>query len=68
MVKEGDVRLHVPISKELKKLAIKVARARGESLSSLVRRAVKRELALLNYLSNEEKKALGISEHRVEMQ
>ncbi len=37
----------------------KVARARGEDLSDFVRRAVKRELARLSYLSDEEKKALA---------
>ena len=37
----------------------KVARARGEDLSDFVRRAVKRELARLSYLTDEEKKALA---------
>ncbi|MEM3550824.1 MAG: hypothetical protein QXV01_07015 [Candidatus Bathyarchaeia archaeon] len=37
----------------------KVAKARGEDLSDFVRRAVKRELARLSYLSDEEKKALA---------
>lgn len=47
--KENDVRL----IKE-------ICNARGENLSSFVRRAIKMELARLSYLSNEEKKALGI--------
>lgn len=37
----------------------KIAKARGEDLSDFVRRAVKRELARLSYLSEEEKKALA---------
>lgn len=37
----------------------KVARARGEDVSDFVRRAVKRELARLSYLSEEERKALA---------
>ncbi len=37
----------------------KVAKARGEDLSDFVRRAVKRELARLSYLTDEEKKALA---------
>jgi len=38
----------------------KVSKARGEDLSSFVRRAVYRELATLSFLSEEQKKALGI--------
>lgn len=37
-----------------------VVKARGEDISDFVRRAVKRELARLSYLSQEEKKALEI--------
>lgn len=46
----------------IKELARKVAKARGEDLSDLVRRAVKMELARLSFLSEEEKKALGVLE------
>lgn len=41
-------------------LVKKVASARGEDLSDFVRRAVKMELARLSFLSDEEKKALGL--------
>lgn len=41
-------------------LVKKICRARGETLSDFVRRAVRRELARMSYLSDEEKKALGI--------
>ena len=40
----------------------KVTKARGEDLSDFVRRAVYKELACLNYLPEEQKKALGIKE------
>lgn len=36
-----------------------VAKARGEDLSSFVRRAVYKELASLNFLSKKQMKALG---------
>ena len=35
-------------------------RARGESYSSFIRKAVKKELARYSYFSDEEKKALGV--------
>jgi len=47
--------------KEEIELVKKVAKARGEDLSDFVRRAIKMELARLSFLSNAEKKALGIS-------
>ncbi|MEM3616460.1 MAG: hypothetical protein QXJ31_00915 [Candidatus Bathyarchaeia archaeon] len=47
-----------------KALAHKVAKFRGEDLSDLVRRAIKMELARLSFLSDEEKKALGILDAR----
>lgn len=45
---------------ELKELIEKVCKARGEDLSSFLRRAVKKELAALSFLSEDEKKALGV--------
>lgn len=42
------------------KLIKKIAKARGETVSSFVRRAVKLELARLSFLNEEEKKALGM--------
>ena len=38
-----------------------VCKARGEDVSDFVRRATRKELARLSYLSAEEKKALGIT-------
>jgi predicted DNA-binding protein len=38
----------------------KISNARGEDTSDFVRRAILKELASLNFLSAEQKKALGI--------
>ena len=38
-----------------------VCRLRGEDLSDFVRRSIKMELARLSYLSDKERKALGLS-------
>ena len=37
-----------------------VAKKRGEDMSSFIRRSIKLELARLGFLSNEERKALGL--------
>ena len=42
----------------------RVCQARGENLSSFFRRALRTELGKLSYLSQDEKKALGIKEGR----
>jgi len=44
----------------------KVCRARGESLSSFVRRALRREFARLGFLSQDEVKALELNLKEVE--
>ena len=41
-------------------LVRRVSAARGETISSFVRRAILRELAGLSYLTSDEKKALGL--------
>jgi uncharacterized protein (DUF1778 family) len=43
------------------KLIRKIASARGEDLSAFLRRAVYKELAELSFLSEERKKALGLT-------
>ncbi|MCP8321732.1 MAG: hypothetical protein H3Z52_12460 [archaeon] len=43
-----------------RELIEKVCRARGENISSFVRRAVRRELAGLSFYPNETMKALGL--------
>jgi hypothetical protein len=42
-------------------LVKKVSKARGEDLSDFVRRSIYKELATLSFLSNEQKKALGMT-------
>jgi len=44
-----------------RQLLEKVCRARGEGLSSFVRRALRLEFARLGFLSQDEAKALGLS-------
>jgi len=43
----------------------KVCQARGENISSFVRRSVRKELASLSFLSEMDKKALGLSAQNV---
>ena len=50
----------VRISKEDRELIDQICRARGEDLSDFVRRSIRKELASLSFLSDNEKKALGI--------
>ena len=49
-----------------RELLEKVCRARGESLSSFVRRALRREFARLGFLSQDEVKALELNLKEVE--
>jgi len=49
------------VEPEFAELLAKVAYERGEDLSDFVRRAVRTELARLSYLSDSEKKALGVT-------
>jgi len=58
--KYSQSRIVTFVPDDLKRLLIHVANLRGETISTLIRRALRRELALLNYLTDEEKKALGI--------
>jgi len=48
------------MSAEDVQLIKRICEARGEQLSDFVRRSVRKELARLNYLSSEEKKALEV--------
>jgi predicted DNA binding CopG/RHH family protein len=50
----------VRVSKNLAETIKTVAEARGENVSVFMRRAMKTELARLSFLSEEEKKALGV--------
>lgn len=50
----------VVLSADDNTLLRKVCKARGEDLSSFVRRAILMEFATLGYLSDEQRKALGL--------
>lgn len=50
----------IRITNEDRELLERVSKARGEDISSFVRRSIRKELARLSFLSIEEKKALGI--------
>ena len=44
----------------IRNLINKIAKARGSDVSSVIRQAVHQELARLSFLTDEEKKALGL--------
>lgn len=50
----------VRLTSELHELLKRVTEARGEDVSSFIRRALLKELADLSFLSREERKALGL--------
>jgi hypothetical protein len=52
--------LRVMVSEEDRELIETVCKARGENLSGFIRRALRRELATLNYYDSSVKKALGL--------
>ncbi|OYT52450.1 hypothetical protein B6U66_01735 [Candidatus Bathyarchaeota archaeon ex4484_135] len=56
----GTVVIGVRVSPQMKKILERLAEARGEQLSDLVRRAIKRELARAGLLDPEEAKLLEI--------
>jgi len=52
------------LSKRDKELLEKVCAARREDVSDFIRRAIAKELAALSFLTEEEKKALGVNNDR----
>jgi len=54
------IMIGVRVTSEDRTLLEKVCEARGEDISSFVRRAIKKELASLSFYPEETKKALGI--------
>jgi len=56
----GTVYIGARVEPELKELIQKVALERGMNLSDLLRFLIRRELAELNFLSEETKKAFGL--------
>lgn len=58
----SNLTIGVRISKEDRDLIDHVCKARGEDLSDFVRRSIRKELASLSFLPDDQKKALGIRE------
>ena len=56
----SNLTIGVRISEEDRDLLDQVCKARGEDLSDFVRRSIRKELASLSFLSDDQKKALGI--------
>lgn len=56
------------ISKKDKELILKICKDRDEDASGFIRRAVRKELARLSFLSDDEAKALGILKDQGEEQ
>jgi len=52
--------ISVRFTKRIRNLIDKIAKARGSDVSSVIRQAVHQELARLSFLTDEEKKALGL--------
>lgn len=55
--------VHVRFSKRIRDLVKQVADARGSDESAVIRQAVHQELARLSFLTDDEKKALGMITH-----
>jgi uncharacterized protein (DUF1778 family) len=60
----SNLTLGVRVTLEDRRLLETVCKARGEDLSDFMRRAIRKELASLSYLSDEQKKALGMAKPR----
>ncbi len=58
---EKTVQMNIRMLPEKWRLVKNASELRGEDVSDFVRRAVYTELARLSYLSEKEKKALGVS-------
>jgi antitoxin component of RelBE/YafQ-DinJ toxin-antitoxin module len=55
-----NVYIGTRIDLELKELVERVSKARGEDVSDFIRRSVRKELASLSFLPEDDKKALGM--------
>jgi hypothetical protein len=61
ITEQETIHLGVIIPVRLHSLIRRVSKARGEGISSFARRAILKELAALSFLSDKEKKALGMA-------
>jgi uncharacterized protein (DUF1778 family) len=55
------IQMNLRIEKKDLELLTKICKARGEGVSDFVRRAIRKELAKLGYLTKEEMKALEVN-------
>ena len=58
----SNLTIGVRISREDRDLLDTVCKARGEDLSDFVRRSIRKELASLSFLPDNQKKALGMKQ------
>jgi hypothetical protein len=56
-----NIVIGVRVTKEDRMLLDQICKARGEDISDFVRRSIRKELASLGFLSEKQKKALGIN-------
>lgn len=56
----GNLRIAAKLEKSVGKTLRNFCDARGENISTVIRRSIRRELASHSYLSDSEKKALGV--------
>lgn len=56
----------IKLNRRHRKLIEKVARNRGEQISTFTRRAILKELSRFGFLTDEEERALGISKNEAE--
>jgi len=57
-------KINIRLSKNDLALLAKISRMRGQSSSDFIRLAMRRELARLGFLGEEEKQALGVSDEK----
>ena len=58
----SNLRLGVRVTSRDRELLDNICEFRGEDISSFIRRAIRKELASLSFLPEDEKRALGIVE------
>lgn len=60
MKQDAPTSIGIKFDKELHELLKSVCTARGEHMSNFVRRSVRKELARLGYMSDDDRKALEV--------
>jgi hypothetical protein len=65
MTQEKTKQIGIRIGKEDVRLLRRICKRRGEDLSDFVRRAIRTEMAKLDYLTAADKKALGLRSKKI---